>query len=131
MTDCFRPRFTYQPAAPAAHTVWELFTEHFRYLPEQTSEPDPLSHMVQKLIYEQLRDGFDLPHCPRHTAPMVILGKPGVRFVKLKRKLSIDCLGAVGKDGSLIVASGLLRCTWPGCFLVAPITESATMRAQT
>jgi hypothetical protein len=126
LRECFRPRFKYSSAGLSAAAVYRLFIKDFHFLLEQTSEPARLAKMIQRLIYEQR--GLEVRlQCPRHDVPMVMLGHAGARLVKPKEKIKMSTLHVVGNGGFIMVAYGLWRCTWPGCFLVAAIDESATM----
>ena len=85
--------------------------------------------MVQRLIFSQRGIRTVVPKCPRHELNMVKLGKYGMIFVKPRAKLCMSTISRVGNGGMLPVARGIFRCPFPMCFLVAPLDESATIRA--
>ena len=119
--------FTYRKDAPSAKEAYHLFARHFHYLPESTSEPEILARMIQRLIFSQRSIRITPPNCPRHELRMVKLGYYGRTFVKPKQRGTMGTVHVLGKHGSVIVAKGLFRCPFPGCFLVAPLEESATI----
>lgn len=86
-------------------------------MPEATSEPNILTHIVQHALYDQRK--IHAPKCSRHGVPMIMLGHHGFRSVKAKKKNTMETIHK-GQSG-LLVALGMFRCPYPGCYLVAPL----------
>ena len=129
LRDCYYPKFQYRKDGPTAGQAWKLFIQDFHFLPDCTSEPARLGKMIQRLLHEQSSLKIRPPDCPRHQIRMVMLGGMGFQFVHPKNKGSIRDVHVTGNGGVLMVAIGICRCPYPGCFFVASPEQNALLCA--
>jgi hypothetical protein len=114
----------------SANLIYHSFVKEFHFLPDCSVEPERISGMIQRLIWQESGLRIRLPECPKHQIPMILLGHLGVQYVKPKAPLIMDTVSAVNNRGNILVREGIFRCAVPGCFYVEPTENSGTMTAR-
>jgi hypothetical protein len=110
-------RFEQDPNGLTAQQVMQRWVVQHRYLPNGSTEPDLLWHLVGQFMREQQRNGVNAPRCPVHRVEMALLGEVGMGWHKTTRTLSLNEIFGLGKRGWK-VHNGIFRCPTPCCFFV-------------